>query len=261
MTYEEIEKILSYYKSPNAEKPADNVSIIRSNLSKEALIEKLMYVNIGLVIATVNDFRSYENQSIAYEDLMQEGTIGLMEAIKRFDVTLGNSFATYAQYWIDQRIIKLIRDMQYTIRIPSHVYDRMYSVNQGRKTKEKGRLITEDDKIECIRIKEMNNLKSLNDVTPCGEEVIDNVAYEGYSLEDSAIRSTIFFEVSKGMKKLTKNQRQAVELVFGLNGGYPHTHKEVGSIMRVSKTRAGQLTKAGVRRLKKMAVEIGVDEF
>ena len=223
--------------------------------------EHLIMANSRLVISVA---KKYNNRGVPLLDLIQEGHVGLMRAVKKFDYRRGHKFSTYATWWIRQAITRLIADHGRTIRVPVHMGDRINRMLRSRHqlTQELGR---EPNEVE---------LAAHLDTTPKSVEDMLRVAQRPISLEkptdydsDSVMADFIEDEESPAPEELTQQElleervqelletlppREAlvVRLRYGLPSGEVHTLKQIGEKLGITRERVRQIENQALRRLR-----------
>ena len=231
--------------------------------------ERLITSNLRLVVRIAQE---YSEAGLPLIDLIQEGNIGLIQAIDRFDVERGHRLSTYAAWWIRRAILAAITDYSRMIRIPDYLFravrrlEQMRSLADGRKMEDDE--ITRALGVSADRLRQVertvNEIASLDRPvgTEGGETLEDLVADEAaLSPEREALRLLFHEELGQVLECIPGRQAFALRLHYGIEDGYPYTLADVGRIMEVSRERARQLVKQGLSRLTESWGEKALDYY
>jgi RNA polymerase primary sigma factor len=235
----------------------------RKDEGDEQAKRKLIESNLRLVMSIT---RNYVNSGVPLLDLIQEGNLGLIRAVEKFDYRMGFKLSTYATWWIRQAVTRAIADQGRTIRLPVHVVDQVRKVMRARRvlTQRLNRDPTaaEIAKESGLEVKRVNELLDLvEDPVSLETPVGDGDSIYGDMLEDvnsdqpdevlaELLRSV---ELDGALGQLSERMRHVLELRFGLTGSAPKTLEEVGTELGVTRERVRQLESRALRELQAAA--------
>jgi RNA polymerase primary sigma factor len=222
---------------------------------------EMVKANLRLVISIA---RRYINRGLPFLDLIQEGNIGLMKAVYKFEYQRGYKFCTYATWWIRQAITRAIADQARTIRIPIHIIEIINKLNRTSRTlvQQMGREPTLEEIAEKMRMSLDKVQKILKIIkkpisleTPIGEEEDSRLGdfiedKEVISPQDAAISSNMAKQIQKVLSTLKKREEKILKMRFGIGEKHDHTLEEVGQDFELSRERIRQIEDKALRKLK-----------
>lgn len=248
---------------------------IRAKAGDEFARKRMIESNLRFV---VNVSKKYQNQGLSLSDLINEGNIGLMTALDKFDPDQGYRFISYAVWWIRQSVMKAINEKSRAVRLPLNRTNELLQIKKAERILMK-ELNTEDPSVE--EIGELAGLDPalVKDLMAISRELVsldapvvgdgsslssigDFIEDDSISPEDSLLDVALQADVDKILEfSLNEREREIIELRFGLNGKFPMSLKEIGELYNLTKERIRQIEKKALERLQAPEVTKYVEAY
>ncbi len=262
----EDENILSMYlkeinRIPLLTRDEENEYARKAAAGEADARNKMVESNLRFV---VNVAKKYQNQGLPLIDLINEGNIGLMNAIEKYDVDRGYHFISYAVWWIRQAILKAICEKSRTVRLPLNRANELLQIQkmQRKLFHDNGEEATAQELGDELNLspqliedllsisREMVSLDAPVYGDPSNSTVGDFIEDHYKSADDILMSKALKDDINEAMSILTEKERDIIEMRFGLNGAIPMSLKEIGELYNLTKERIRQIEKKAIERMK-----------
>ncbi len=227
----------------------------------EAAREVMIESNLRLVVSIARKYRGY---GVPLNDLIQEGNIGLIQAVDRFDWRKGTRFSTCATLWIRQAVIRAIQAQSQLVKLPTRISETLHKLSRAKEvlTQELGREPNPQElarhlKMPKVQIEELlsypHQVSSLDEPVDTDEKVTLLDAIEDTSIlnpEEEMIQRTLREHIDRALNELPENYRMVIKLRYGLEDGQAHTYEEIGRRLGLSRQRVKQIADVALKRLR-----------
>ncbi len=252
--------------------PEEEVELaIKAKEGDQQAIERLIKSNLRFVVSVA---KQYQNQGLSLNDLINEGNVGLIKAVKRFDVTKGFKFISYAVWWIRQSILQALAENSRIIRLPLNRVGTLSKVSKAYSSLEQ-EFEREPSSDEIAELLEMNveeiketfriNQRKISLDAPINND--ENSYVETFKNEDSPspdlelMKESLHKEIETAIRILSMREQEVLKLYFGIDCNQPHTLEEIGDKFNLTRERVRQIKEKALRRLRRSKISSKLKQY